>query len=64
MTDLSVRADFCFEHLPREQEVYLKQPLRVDLKKGAVKILTKSLKSTCEGIKFLEKLDPKSLQIY
>ena len=52
------RQTFVLNIYGASRKVYLKQPLR------AVKILTKPLKSTCEGIKFLEKLDRKSLQIY
>ena len=45
-------------------KIYRKQPFKADLKKGVVKILTKSLKNTCEGFHFLEKLYPRSLQIH
>ena len=55
---------FVFVFYRTGRKIYRKQPLIADLKKGFVNIWRNFLKNTCEGINFLEKLHPRSLQIY
>ena len=58
------RSGFCLKLLPQEQENWSETAIESQSKKKVVKILAKTLKSSCEGINLSENLHSWSLQVY